>query len=175
MDWLISLLNLFGITSDKYPFLILGVLIIVAAGYIRLSIGGTLGKMKDNLLVVITHLSTSTANRGKLDTSLIQVMSPMVITTQGHEALTSSGFKGIFDAPQHRMQFMNYLESQHPRTKLDVESLAIVSFATFMEKDFMNPIKTYLFNKPAARETYQTLAGLYIRDAYLKDHPEITQ
>jgi hypothetical protein len=56
-----------------------------------------------------------------------------------------------------------------------VESLAIVSFATFMEKDFMDPIKTYLYNKPAARETYQTLAGLYIRDAYLQAHPEITQ
>jgi len=39
----------------------------------------------------------------------------------------------------------------------------------------MNPIKTYLFDNPSARESYQTLAGLYIRDAYLKDHPEIIQ
>ncbi len=39
----------------------------------------------------------------------------------------------------------------------------------------MNPIKTYLFNNPNARESYQTLAGLYIRDEYLEDHPEITQ
>ena len=70
---------------------------------------------------------------------------------------------------------MSYLQSQNPRTKLDVESFAIVSFATFLEKDFMNPIKTYLFNNPSARESYQTLAGLSIRDEYLKDHPEIIQ
>ena len=70
---------------------------------------------------------------------------------------------------------MRYLQSQNPRPKLDVESFAIVSFATFLEKDCMNPIKTYLFDNPSARESYQTLAGLYIRDAYLKDHPEIIQ
>jgi len=38
MDWLITLLNLFGITPDKYPFLVLGLLIIAVAGYIRFSI-----------------------------------------------------------------------------------------------------------------------------------------
>ena len=43
MDWLISLLNLFGITPDKYPFLVLGLLIIVEAGYTRFSIGRTMG------------------------------------------------------------------------------------------------------------------------------------
>ena len=92
MNWLISLLNLFGITPDKYPFLVLGLLIIAAAGYIRLSIGRTMGKMKDNILVIVTYLSTSAANRGKLDTSLIKMMSPMRITPQGYEALASSGF-----------------------------------------------------------------------------------
>jgi hypothetical protein len=175
MNWLISLLNLFGITPDKYPFLVLGLLIIAAAGYIRLSIGRTMGKMKDNILVIVTYLSTSAANRGKLDTSLIKMMSPMRITPQGYEALASSGFKAIFDIPKHRAQFMRYLQSQNPRAKLDVESFAIVSFATFLEKDFMNPIKAYLFNNPSARESYQTLAGLYVRDEYLKDHPEIIQ
>jgi hypothetical protein len=175
MDLLVSLLNLFGITPDKYPFLILGLLIIAAAGYIRLSIGRTMGKMKDNILVIVTYLSTSAANRGKLDTSLIQIMSPMIITPQGYEALASSGFKAIFDIPKHRAQIMSYLRSQNPRTKLDMESLSIVSFATFLEKNFMDPIKTYLFNNPSARESYQTLAGLYIRDEYLKDHPEIIQ
>lgn len=175
MDSLISLLNLFGITPDKYPFLVLGLLMIAGIFYIRFSIGRKLGKVKDNVLIIITHLSTSVANRGKLDTNLIQIMSPMYITPQGHESLASSGFKAIFDAPQHRAQFISYLESQNPRTKLDVESFAIVSFATFLERDFMNPIKAYLFNNPNARESYQTLAGLYIRDEYLKDHPEITQ
>jgi len=175
MDWLITLLNLFGITPDKYPFLVLGLLIIAVAGYIRFSIGGTMGRMKDNILVIITYLSTNAPNRGKLDTSLIKMMSPMRITPQGHEVLVDSGFMAVFNTPRYKAQYMSYLRSQNPRTKLDVESLAIVSFATFLEKDFMNPIKTYLFNNPAVRETYQTLAGLYIRDEYFKDHPEIIE
>lgn len=151
------------------------VIVVLVVADLESTLGKKLGKVKDNVLVIITHLSTSAANRGRLDTNLIQIMSPMLITPQGYEALISSGFKAIFDTPEHRARFMGYLQSQNPRTKLDVESMAIVSFASFLEKDFMNPIKTYLFNNPHARESYQTLAGLYIRDEYLKDHPEITQ
>lgn len=175
MDWLISFLTLFGITPDKYPFLVLGVLIIGSAIYIRFAIGKKLGKIKDNVLVVITHLSSGTARRGRLDTALIQVMSPMNITPQGHTVLEESGFKEIISNPDHRAEIMFYLSDQKPKTKLDVESFAIVSFSTFLENDFMNSIKTYLYNNPDKREVYTTLAGIYIRDEYLKDHPEVTQ
>lgn len=175
MDWLIDLLNLLGITPDKYPFLLLGILLISGIVYIRLSLGGKLGKIKDNVLVIITHLSSSASNRGRLDTNLIQVMSPLRITEQGYKALEDSGFKSIIDTPEHRAQFMAYLLAQNPRTRLDVESYAIVSFATFLEKDFMSPIKTYLYNNPTKRNSFRTLAGIYIRDEYLKDHPEITE
>jgi hypothetical protein len=63
----IDLLNLFGITSDKYPFLVLGVLIIAGVAYIRLAIGNKLSKVKDIVLIIITHLSSKTASRGRLD------------------------------------------------------------------------------------------------------------
>ena len=175
MDWLISFLTLFGVTPDKYPFLVLGVLIIGSAIYIRFAIGKKLGKIKDNVLVVITHLSSNASRRGRLDTTLIQVMSPMNITPQGHVVLEKSGFKEIISNPDHKAEIMSYLSSQKPKTRLDVESFAIVSFSTFLEKEFMNPIKTYLYNNPNEREVYTTLAGIYIRDEYLKEHPEITQ
>ena len=175
MNWVIEFLNLFGISPDKYPFLVLGLLIIACAGYIRFSIGRKLGKIKDNVLVVITHLSNSTSRRGRLDTSLIQVMSPMVITTGGHQVLSDSGFKTIMDNAQHRTEVLSHISEQEPKTRLDVENLAIVSFATILERDFMGPIKTYLYNNPNSRESYITLAGIFIRDEYLKDHPEITQ
>jgi hypothetical protein len=117
----------------------------------------------------------SATNRGKLDTALIQVMSPMFITEKGHKLLEDSGFKSIFDDPAHREEFLTYLSTQNPTTKLDVETQAIISFATFLEKDFMSPIKTYFYNNPSTRDSFRTLAGLYIRDEYLKDHPEINQ
>ncbi|MEK9157874.1 MAG: hypothetical protein AAB638_01660 [Patescibacteria group bacterium] len=173
--WLQDLLVLFDITPDKYPFLVLGILIIASAGYIRFSIGRKLGKIKDNVLIVITHLSSSASRRGRLDTSLIQVMSPMTITDKGHTLLADSGLKRILAVDVHREEFMSNLSDQKPKTKLDVESLAIVSFSTFLEKEFMNPIKTYLYDHPNEREVFSILAGLYIRDEYLKIHPEITQ
>lgn len=170
-----GLLEMFGITHDKYPFLVLGILIVAGFIYLRFSIGNKLGKVKDNVLIIITHLSASASRRGRLDTALIQVMSPMVITEQGQTVLNESGFKNIIATPEHRAEFIAYIQAQNPNTKLDVESYSIISFSTFLEREFMNPIKTYLYNNPNMRDVYTTLAGLFIRDEYLKDHPEITQ
>lgn len=174
MAWLVSLLNLFGITPEKYPFLVIGFLIIGGVVYIRVSIGGKLGKIKDNVLIVITHLSSAASKRGRLDTSLIQVMSPMTITDQGHAVLQDSGFKTVMGIAAHRSEVMNAIATQEPKTKLDVENYSIVYFSTFLERDFMQPVKTYLYNNPNIRESYTTLAGVFIRDEYLRDHPEIT-
>lgn len=175
MDTLLGLLKDFGITPDKYPFLVLGLLIIGGVVYIRLSIGNKLGKIKDNVLVIITYLSASASTRGRLDTSLIQVMSPMTITPQGYTVLQNSGFTTILANSEHRTEIMNSISKQNPKTKLDVENYAIVFFSTLLEKEFMNPVKTYFYNNPNIREAYITLAGILIRDEFLKDHPKITQ
>ena len=172
---MLDFLQFFGITPDKYPFLTLGIIIVAGFIYIRLSIGKKLGKVKDNMLIIITHLSSRASYRARLDTSLIQIMSPMTITEQGHQVLQESGFEDIASMSTHRAEILQFLSEQSPKTKLDVENFAIILFATILEKDFMNPVKTYLYNKPNMRDVYMTLAGLYIRDEYLKEHPEIVQ
>lgn len=175
MEVITTLLNAFGITPERYPFLVLGILIIGGTVYIRYSIGNKLGKIKDNVLIIVTHLSNSASARGRLDTNLIQVMSPMAITPKGHDILVESGFTTIMNTPEKRKEILSHLHKQNPDTKLDVENQAILSFASVLEMECVNPIKGYLYNHPHIREVYTTLAGLLIRDEYLKDHPEIKQ
>ena len=171
MDWLVQLLTLFGITPDKYPFLVLAILIVGGTGYIRLSIGRKLGKVKDNLLVVVTHLATSRTS--KLDTNLIRIMSPLQIQPAGRTIIQASGIQTIMENQECRRLILKHIEDMKPATKLDVEQKSIVLFETIMQNGFMNPVKTYLYEHPATREIMPTLAGLYFRDEYLKDHPEV--
>jgi hypothetical protein len=180
MDSIINLLQFLGFTPDQYPFLVLGVFILAGFVYMRISMGKQLepintklGKVKDNVVVIITHLSATASARGRLDTNLIQVMSPMVLTDQGRQVLNDSGFVDIVESPACRAEVLSYLDRQLPNTRLDVENQAILSVSALLEKDFMNPVKVYLYNNPNIRETFVTLAGIYIRDEYLKDHPEI--
>lgn len=170
---MIEFLTFFGITPDRYPFLVLGIFILAGIVYIRFSIGKKLSAIKDNVLVVITHLATSRS--AKLDTNLIKTMSPLNIQPEGLRVIEASGLKTIMEDSGCRRHILDYIEKMNPPTKLDVEQKSIVLFETIMQNEYMNPIKKYLYENPAMRESMPTLAGLYIRDEYLKEHPEITE
>lgn len=176
---LISLLQLFGITPDKYPFLVLAVLIIAGDAFIYFTINKdikkinrTLEKVKLNIKAISTFLTT---DRPRFDISIIEAMSPLNIKEKGYQILEESGFKAMMSDPEKRAKILACVADQNPTTKLDVEKTSIVFFATLLENEFMNPIKSYLYEHPDNREVFPTLAGLYIRDEYLKDHLEITQ
>ncbi len=180
MEWLVTLLNFFGITPDKYPSLVLGIWILALALWqnskinkMGASINATLAKIKSNIKVIVTFLATMYPE--KFDTRLIEAMSPLRIKEGGYEILKESGFTAIMENKNHRSEILACIASQDPKSKLDVERYAIVYFPTLLEEDFLLPIKTYLYNFSKNREIFPMLAGLYIRDEYLKDHPEITQ
>ena len=124
--------------------------------------------------MICTHLSSDVSGR-TLDPTLIRSMSPLTIQPAGYTILENSGFKTIMDNQVHRQVILKFIADASPNTRLDVEQKALILFSTLMLNEYMNPIKTYLYDNPAAREIFPTLAGLYIRDEYLKDHPEITQ
>jgi hypothetical protein len=139
------------------------------------ALNAKLGRIKDNVMVVITHLSSSASINSRLEPSLIQVMSPMVLTEKAIEILKESGFIAVMNNPQKRRSILHEVSTQNPQTKLDVESYAVIATSVFLEKDFMNPVKAYLYNNPNIRETFAVLAGIYIRDEFFKDHPEIIE
>lgn len=171
---LLELLTLFGVTPDKYPFLVLGILIVAGVIYLRVVLGQTnktISKVKLNIKAIVTFLATGGT---KFDPSIIESMSPLQIKPNGDRILTESGFKTIMSS-ENRTDILRCISEQNPTTKLDVEKYSIVFFSTLLENEYMNPIKTYLYNHPEHRPYFQTLAGLYIRDEYLKEHLEITQ
>jgi hypothetical protein len=186
MEYVITLLNFFGITPDKYPFLVLGILMVI--GFVVVNgnfnkkmdklgkridhLERTLEKVKLNMKAIITFLATTQEN---FDPSIIESMSPLQIKPQGYEILNESGFIEIMQNAEMRRKILSYVDDQEPTAKLDVEKYAIVCFNTILEEEFMRPVKTYLYNYPNQRQSFPTLAGLYIRDEYLKEHPEIKE
>lgn len=173
---LVALLAQFGITADKYPFLVLGLLVVGGVIYLRIVLGQTnktIGKIKINLKAIVTFLATTP--RARFDPTLIEAMSPLQIKDAGRVILVESGFMGIMENGEYKSQILSCIVEQNPATKLDVEKFSIVYFATLLEREFMTPVKTYLYNHPEKAEVFPVLAGLHIRDEYLRAHPEITQ
>lgn len=170
----ISFLQFLGINPSERPFLILG-LLIIGVGiilYIRISkIKNTLEKVKLNIKAIVSFLATA---KPKFDSGLIEAMSPLRIKPEGYEILEKSGFKKIMEDLDSRKEILDCISGQNPTTKLDVEKYSTVLFGTLLDnKEFMNPIKTYLYNFPDHRDIFPTLAGIYIRDEYLKEHQEV--
>jgi len=84
------------------------------------------------------------------------------------------GFVKIFT--DNSLDFFNLIDAEKPKTKYDVEANAFTSFITLSDKEYFKPIKEYLYQHP--QENLQTIgkgAGIYIRDMYLKEHPEIKE
>lgn len=175
MEAIISIFTYLGITHDKIlPILIIGIFLYCMSVKFLKPIKTTLGNVKDNILVIATHLS-STA-RAKLDSNLIKQMSPLTIQPEGLKILEDSGFVTAFNLSGNKEKIFRVIQDRSPKTKLEVENHSIFAFLDLMINDaFLNPIKAYLYQHPDVRDTYPTLAGVYIRDKFLEEHLEIKE
>jgi len=180
MESIITFLSFFGATPGNSPFLVLGALMVGLTLWQNAKLNAfekrievTLGKIKTNIKVIVTFLATVYPDR--FDVSLIEGMSPLRIKEGGYDILNRSGFAAIMKNREFRNKILSYVAEENPASKLDVQNYAIIYFPTILEEDFMLPIKAYLYNFPKDGEMFSRLAGLYIRDEYLKDHLDITQ
>ena len=175
MDTFINTFSLLGLKPVDHPFLFLGIVIISGFIYLRFSLGTLLHKVKDNVLVISTHLVSSA--RSKLDPALLRAMSPLQIQPAGKQMLIDSGFNSMLKKEENKNKFFNIIGKYKPKTKLEVESNSIYAFLDMMVNDgsLMNPIKAYLYEHPDIRDTFPILAGVMIRDKYLEEHKEIKE
>ena len=75
---------------------------------------------------------------------------------------------------EHKKDFFDFIDEEDPRVKYDVELSAIKSIYFLLDKTFMNFLKTYMYNHPEKRiNSIAPTLGIYIRDYYLAEHPEI--
>ncbi len=131
----------------------------------------TVGKMKTNLKIISDFLTT---NYSEFNPKELQGYSPLQLTEEGLRFLHNIGFIKIFN--KHREDFFKCIDSEQPKLKYDVEVAAIKSVYMLSDKDFMSFLKEYFYNNPTRNlgNTAPTF-GVYIRDRYLEDHPELTQ
>jgi len=126
--------------------------------------------IKINLSAVANHM----IKNYKFDPSELHTYSPVGLTAIGKEFIKTLGFDNVFE--KNKPDFFSYIDSENPKLKYDVESAAIKSISVLYEKEYMDFLKVFFYNHPARNiENTAPTLGIYIRDKYLAEHPEITQ
>jgi hypothetical protein len=131
----------------------------------------TVNTMKYNLKVLSDHITRSDTT---FDPSELKMYSPLHLTSSGNKLIKTVKFDEIFE--NNREVFYAVIDSEEPKLKYDVEASAIKSIFALSDESFMNPLKIYFYNNP--NRNLQNAAptfGVYIRDKYLADHPEIVE
>ena len=132
-----------------------------------------INKIKHNIQVICNSLTESPDIN--FDHGRLQSFSPLRLTEKGMKYLREDvKFLDIFN--ENKQDFFNYLNSEEPKTKFEVEQTANKSILFLFNKEYIKPIKIYLYNNP--NENLQSLsqvAGVYVRDKYLEEHPEIKE
>lgn len=128
-------------------------------------------KIKSNVTVISTYLIR---HHKRFNPSELQSLSPLKLTTQGMKLIQDIGFDRVLE--DHADDFLSSIESENPRLKYDVEVAATKAVAQLSDKNYMDFLKIFFYNHPdrSLDDTAPTL-GVYVRDMYLKRHPEITK
>lgn len=125
--------------------------------------------MKHNIDVIGKFLISK---NNDFNRSELQTMSPFQLTEEGKRFIQSIGFDKVFE--EHEQDFFKFIDSEDPKLKYDIETAAIKSIYLLSDEDFMNFLKIFFYNNPARNlENTAPTLGVFVRDEYLKDHPEI--
>ena len=127
--------------------------------------------IKANVKVISDYLAKKD---GRFNHQDLRDYSPLRLTPSGKKFIASLGFDKAF--ADNRGDFFDYINDEEPKQKYDVETAAIKSVILLSDKDYMRPLKKFMYNNPDRnlRNTAPTL-GVYIRDKYLEEHPEIAE
>jgi len=134
------------------------------------TLSATIEKMKCNLNAACNHMIKNL----QFDPAELQTYSPVSLTEGGRDFIKKIGFDNVFE--ENKDDFLNFIDSEKPKLKYDVEASAIKSIAVLYDKGYMSFLKVFFYNNPKRNldNTSPTL-GVYVRDKYLEKHPEITQ
>jgi len=131
----------------------------------------TTEKIKANVKVIGDFL---TRNYKNFNVEELQAYSPIRLTEEGEKFVKDIGFDNVFHA--HKEDFFGCIDSEYPKLKYDVESAAIKSIGFLYDREYMNFLKVFFYNNPDRNlENTAPTLGIYLRDKYLEQHPEITQ
>ncbi len=130
----------------------------------------TVEKMKNNVTVISSFMIK---NHDEFDSAELETYSPFQLTDEGRKLIEDLGFEQVFAT--HKSDFFSFIDSEQVKLKYDVENAAIKSIHTLSSESFMDFLKVFLYNHPKRNlGNIAPTLGVYIRDAYLSEHPEIT-
>lgn len=174
MQWTQSnLLNLVNATVVLIgvPFLMGSLLKLGRKMQILDSLQESTQKIKHNLHVVSNYLIR---NHTKFDHSELQSFSPLKLTKKGEKFIEEIGFDTIFS--EHKIDFFQFIDGEAPKLKYDVELAATKSIYVLSDKDYMSFLKVFFYNHPDRNlENTASTLGIFIRDQYLDQHPDISR
>lgn len=153
------------------PTIIAAVLVMGRKLQILDSLNETAKTIKHNMTVISFFL---TKHNKEFNSSELQAFSPLQLTDDGRRFIKAIGFDNVFIA--NKKAFLDFINNESPRLKYDVEISAIKSIVALSNEPFMEFLKIYFYNNPKrSLDNLSPTLGIYIRDLYLADHPEITQ
>ncbi|MEK7095049.1 MAG: hypothetical protein AAB917_00100 [Patescibacteria group bacterium] len=162
----LEILTLIGVGT-----LILGLIHIGRKLQILDSLQTTSDKIKINMNVICNYLIK---NHDSFNSIELETFSPFQLTPKGKVFISSLGFDNIFE--KNKKEFFDFIDSENPTLKYDVENSSIKAIAALYGKDFMKFLKVYFYNNPTRNiENTAPTLGVYVRDKYLEAHPEITE
>ena len=131
----------------------------------------TIEKVKVNVKVISDYLTIASKDFNHKE---LQSYSPLTLTKEGQKLIQTLGFDKVFE--KNSKDFCEYIDSEQPKLKYDVEKAAINAVSALSDQDYMAFLKVFFYNNPdrSLNNVAPTL-GIYIRDKYLKKHPEITE
>jgi hypothetical protein len=131
----------------------------------------TTNKIKHNVKVMSDFLIKNAANFNHTE---LQNYSPLRLTHDGEKFILGLGFDKVFE--ENKKDFFDCIDHDAPTLKYDVEVAAIKSIHILNEKPYMNFLKVYLYNNPSRSiDNVAPTLGVYVREKYLQEHPEINQ
>jgi len=128
-------------------------------------------KIKINLKVVTDFLTKDNKNFNPAE---LRSYSPHRLAPGGERFIVEHKFDDVF--AKHKEDFFRCIADEDPKLKYDVEAAAIRSISVLSDKEYMSFLKVLFYNDPRRnmQNTAPTL-GVYIRDKYLTEHPEIKE
>ena len=153
------------------PAIICGCVLIGRKLQILDTLKDTTDKVKHNIKVIADCLVKAPV---QFDSEKLQTYSPLQLTDKGTKYLNDIGFIKIFK--ENEKDFFEFIDTEKPTTKYDTEISATKSFLILFERDYFKPIKEFLYTHPQdSLQAMSKIAGVYVRDSYLKNHSEITK
>jgi len=135
------------------------------------TIEGAVEKIKHNMKVMGDYL---TRHHSKFNPAELKAFSPLQLTEGGKKLVKDVGFDNVFN--NNKSDFFLFIDSEHPKLKYDVEVASTKSIYVLADKSYLQFLKVFFYNHPDRNmENTAPTLGVYVRDKYLSEHPEITQ